>query len=447
MHRLRRPAVWFPLALLLLAGAGAALLAQPACTPLTDRAAEYFLGYEYARCGFDALSAACGAGLLTRELGRDYTPVGRWVLTGVGLAGALLWLTAVTQALRRMGASLTIWAAPPVSVVLSLFLAMQIVLAAGLAGLWRAIGAPGSLLDGLRIGVAAFTSSGLVEPGAVAAGGGALVAAVAVFAWVSALGWPMWLFLIPALNRRHIQARHALVIAGTFTAWLLLLGALAFVLELPRSGVAVHGNQPAAEARAGYGQRLAQVTTAAGAGIAVAPLHGGELRDGSKLALSAAVLVGSAGYAPGGGITWILLVWALVAVVFGGPPRGRQPPHFAPWLHAGLSSVVALGLLALGGAAGLLAIENLTGSRFEHPATLADALLEASSAVGGANLTSGLTRRITAENLTGGFGLEVNLFPLGMGWLALLMLAGRTAPLLMLQRVADAVTPEPPRAA
>jgi hypothetical protein len=440
MSRLRYPDAWFLIAVLVVAGGGAVLLAQPVCTPVDDRAAEYYWAYAYWRCAFDALSAACGVGLLLRDFATEYSPIGRWVLTGIGLAGAALYILAVLAALRRMGASLTIWAAPPSQVVLVIFTGLLAVSAGSTLVVSRFAHAEPSTTEALRAGMAAFASLGLADSAQTPPGSMAIT--VAAIAWIGALGWPIWLFLVPALTRKHIQARHALIIAGAYTAWLLLLSGLICVLELPRFGAAARSSlatQPA-PTRIEYGRRVVQVISAAGAGVATEPLAGQQIRDGAKVTLALAVLIGSCGCAAGGGVTWMLLIWGLAGAMTGGsePARARA----GPWLHGGLSCAVLMGLLAVGGALGLMVIENLIGSRFEHPPSFADALVDACSAAGGANLTTGLTARVTAENLTSGKNLPVNLYSLGMVWMMALMLAGRMIPLFVLRRAAWAVTPD-----
>lgn len=88
-------------------------------------------------------------------------------------------------------------------------------------------------------------------------------------------------------------------------------------------------------------------------------------------------------------------------------------------------------------ALGLLVIETRTASRFQPPPTFGDALLDASSAVAGANLSSGLTATVTSVNLSSGMDITVDSYQYGMTWLMLAMLIGRVLPVLVLSRVAD----------
>ena len=69
----------------------------------------------------------------------------------------------------------------------------------------------------------------------------------------------------------------------------------------------------------------------------------------------------------------------------------------------------------------LLIIEAGLGSRWELPPSFADAFLDASSAVGGANLSSGLTRSLTSAYLSSGIRQNVDEYQYGMTWLMLAM--------------------------
>ncbi|MCK4341785.1 MAG: hypothetical protein KAY37_08695, partial [Phycisphaerae bacterium] len=86
---------------------------------------------------------------------------------------------------------------------------------------------------------------------------------------------------------------------------------------------------------------------------------------------------------------------------------------------------------------GLLFIEASTASAYQSPPTCADALLEAASAVGGGNLSSGLTTTVTSANLSRGIHQSVDLYQYGMLWLILAMFVGRTLPIVILARCAD----------
>lgn len=102
MSWLARPHVWLALALLIVIGVGAVLLADPACTRVEDEFLQVYRTRHEWQAAFDALSATCGVGLLTYNFDEDYTARGRWTLTALGVVGAVLYLLAATQALRRL---------------------------------------------------------------------------------------------------------------------------------------------------------------------------------------------------------------------------------------------------------------------------------------------------------------------------------------------------------
>ncbi|NLG41776.1 MAG: hypothetical protein GX547_00895, partial [Phycisphaerae bacterium] len=80
MSWLKRPEVWFPAALILLIVAGAALLNNPTCQSLDERDWRWYACANAWRSTFDAVSAACGAGLLTHDIDEEYTTIGKCVL-------------------------------------------------------------------------------------------------------------------------------------------------------------------------------------------------------------------------------------------------------------------------------------------------------------------------------------------------------------------------------
>ncbi|MBU0618391.1 MAG: hypothetical protein KKI02_11795, partial [Planctomycetes bacterium] len=85
--RLKQPDLWFLLALLLVTALGAVALAHADATYSEARHLSY--SRHYWQVAFDALSATCGVGLLTYGFQEDYTPLGCWILTTLGLSGAL----------------------------------------------------------------------------------------------------------------------------------------------------------------------------------------------------------------------------------------------------------------------------------------------------------------------------------------------------------------------
>ncbi len=100
---------------------------------------------------FDALSATCGAGLLTHQLD-EYTSSGRWVLAGLGVVGAMLYLAAIRQLAGRLWPDLRL---PRVRTILAGYLGLQILLAFVVTALTRLTDAKVESLDAAF--VAAFS--------------------------------------------------------------------------------------------------------------------------------------------------------------------------------------------------------------------------------------------------------------------------------------------------
>lgn len=478
MKALGRPDRWFLLALLAACGGGGVLLAQPFASLLSARDVEYYWGYHLCRSVFNAISAVCGSGLLLGDLARDYSPAGRWTLIALGELGALLFVAAVWQALARAGASMTVWRVPPLSSVLGLLLALQCLGAAICAAHWAlssalpeapnvsaapanqaALAAPdphaGHSPDSARLAaledagptvqaaLCATASLGLVPGERLAQQAGLLVA----LGWFAALGWPIWLVVLPGQFKRCVRARAAAASGVVFSLILLLAAGLLTYFDSPRGGREAAVRDEARQAGAGppasqgLGARLAQAGAAATFGMAVPPLDPGRASEGSKLVLSALLLLGGLGVGPGGGIGVVMLLWALRE--WGAGQTARKDADTGRWLQAGLATCAAMLILAIVGAAGLLAIEHLAADAYRHAPTLGDALVDASSAVGGGALTTGLLDTVTSQSLTGGIGQRVNLFPIGMGWGALLLILGRWTPLLILARLGAGRPPAP----
>ena len=133
----------------------------------SGRDADYFWAYLYWQYGFDALSAACGAGLRVGTAQDAYTESGRWLLTLVGVCGALLYMLMTWHALAQAGPSLTIWRAPGPGLVAGMF-----------AG-WQAVRHIRRLEPGITTGQSRGVSLGW--------GCGAIVAAVAMIIVVGIL--------------------------------------------------------------------------------------------------------------------------------------------------------------------------------------------------------------------------------------------------------------------
>lgn len=458
-----RPSAWFPIALLVLAAGGAVALCRPECVPRDARDQQYYLERHIWERSFDAVSAACGAGLLTGDLARGYTPTGRWVLLTIGWIGALLYIAAAADASRRLIASER--PQPPVSAGVPV-----VILGTATGSIAKASTAPSVITLWLvTLGVASLLTLGVWGAGravcpdvgagetawlvAVAFGSLGLASApadpgtaqmLALVGWIGALGWPIWMLAIPPLRRRHVAAGPALRSAAAYTTFLMLAATVVSIIEGPRGGVdlaarGVESSEPdrtlskqPAEQR--WLRSVVAVSCAASAGIATEPLAERGLREGTKAVLALVLLVGGMGGSAAGGLKWPLLVAALTG---GASPRIRR---------AAATCVLWMITLTLVTAAGLLLLESQVATRYQRPPTLADALLDATSAVAGGNLTSGLTATVTDRNLVSGIALGVNWYRLGMLWIVAAMLAGRLLPIVVLSRAAGAEEPSPRRA-
>jgi Trk-type K+ transport system membrane component len=436
MKRLKQPDCWFLVTLLVITAGGAFLLSQSGAT----RPEAQHLSYSrhHWQAAFDALSASCGVGLLTYGFFDDYTPRGRWILTALGAAGALLFLAAATHVARRMQAAEARVRVPHPLLVVGVFLIVQasalaIFLLLNLIGRsatsaaetsWRAIGA--------------FSSLGWASEGQR----GAAAWPLALLAWLGALGWPVWLLVVPRLRRRCVPVRAALAMFSGYTVSLLLVALLVSAFEAPR---AAGGRDAAGQTLSRqswptrYARSLVQTAAASGAGMPTESLAERDASAGTQITLSALLLVGGLGGSATGGMQWPLLLWALAGGALAlGWPRGANPAlDLTRWMHAGLACLFLLTGLALVVALGLLLIENWTASPFQPPPTFADAWLDACSAVAGGDLSGGLTGRVTSRNLLSGIHQATNLYQYGMIWLMLAMLAGRMLPLVVLRRLGD----------
>lgn len=429
----RWPALRLAVSLLVLAAAGAVLLAQPACVPLDEREARFFVSRHYWQCAFDALSAVCGAGLLTYGFERDYTDTGRGVLTGLGMIGALLYMAAWLRVLRvwqtRSGLI-----APHAMVVTGVFLALQ---AATLAVAWLVAWLRSAADDPLRpvwLAAAGFSSLGWFAPR-----DGAEAVTLALVATVGMLGWPVWLLAAAAWRKTLGAGRILAVPVAFFFAFLLAAAVLICVLEAPRGGVRPYEDTSLSGQTwpVRFGRGLVQTAAAAGAGAATEPLADRGVSDGTRVVLAVVVVVGGFGGCAAGGIGWILVAGALgraPRAATGAIPDGGGRIDAAPWQRAALRVVVAMAAATLACAIGLLAIEGLTASRFQTAPTFAEALVDAASAVGGGGMTAGLTEAVTSRRLVSGIGLGINQYQFGMIWLMLAMLGGRVLPLAILSR-------------
>lgn len=430
-----RPAAWLCAALLLLSAGGAIVLALPQCAPLEPEQFRWFWARHYWQSAFDALSAVCGVGLLTRDFEQHYAAAGRWTLWALGQGGAVLYLAALAQIARRAVPSRGNAKSQPSAVrFIAVFACLQAVV---IGGAWAITRPALTLADAAQVAGAAFASTGLapaVEPpctrASLAAGAGL------IGGWLLPL---VFIALTPDLLRL-VGVRRAVLLAGGYLLLLACAALLITALETPRGpgqGLAGRGDRPLAAGertlsllapRERFTRSVIQAASATTAGIATENLRERDVRDPSKLVLAILVLVGGLGGAAGGGTTFILLMLCLTA-------RRAHSSEPRAFLRSATAIVLLLPALTLVVTFGLLVIEALTASAYQPTFTFAEAFLDAASAVGGANLTSGLTATVTDPNLTRGLGLGVNQYEYAMGWLMSAMLAGRLLPMIIMCRL------------
>jgi Trk-type K+ transport system membrane component len=468
MNWLRRPELWFPVALLVVAGVGGRLLTSERCVHLSERDRNSYGQRPYWQASFDALSATCGVGLLTYRLDKDYTPAGRWVLALLGVAGAVLYLAAARHMAARM------WPTgrerlPSTQLILAAFVAAQLLAILVVVLVERAGGAKTSVADSAWNAVSVFSSLGwLREPA-----GFRHTWVYAVVALAGALGWPLWLVAWPQslrlggkVSRQRGRGEHAntacpafgepdrairqglLFATSSYIVFLLVCAGLDSAREVPRG--TPHGKPAATDRLAGqpelarYERALTLVTCASGAGVSTEPLDDRSVGEGTKLVLAGVVLIGGLGGSAGGGLKWSLLVCASAAL-FGwrrkGPEMSGRASRFGLFRSAYAQLLLGLTLLV---ALGLLLIESRTGSSYQAPPTLGDTVLDAASAIGGAGLSTGLTATLTNVNLSAGIRQNVDLYQYGMTWLMLAMFLGRVLPVLVIGRFADRHSPDEP---
>jgi Trk-type K+ transport system membrane component len=440
MNELRRAELWFPLALVVVAGIGNLLLLSDSCVRLSERDRGSYGNRPVWQACFDSVSATCGVGLLTYRLDEDYTPLGRWVLVALGVAGAVLALVAgrqLTARLGRGGASVL----PPALHILIAFFAWQLLAILVIVAAERVSSSQASVADSAWNAVSLFASLGWLR----APADFPHLLVYAVVALMGAFGWPCWLIF----RTRIARPKTMLFVGGTYLAFLLACAALVSALEVPRG---MSRGRPTSTERLAdqplpdrYVRVLTLVTCAAGAGVSTEDLSNRSVGEAAKLVLSGVVLVGGVGGSVGGGLRWALVVCVL-AGLFGRRGQARTAAARAtagtePGGHSGSRLGAAYAQLLLGltllVAMGLLIIEARTASAFQSPPSLGDALLDGASALGGANLSSGLTATLTNVNLSTGIRQKVDLYQYGMAWLMAAMLVGRVLPVLVLGRMAD----------
>lgn len=430
--------------LLLVTAAGAALLAQPHSTNRDPRDVQYFGARHIWQCAFDSLSAATGCGLLTYRIDQDYTPQGRWTLLAIGVAGFGLFVTTIASAARRAPGMPANLRPPSALSVLGYFLLLLLVVLipsawpieqaankdANLAeATWRTV----SLACGLGW-VGDLPSRG-VRLFAAAIGG------VALLGW-----WPM--LLVPRLRERGVgwgrALRPLLRMTLVLACWLGLL----FVFDLPRGQRVMHDGESAWQRVQERGSVVAtEGLGAIGVGLPGEAPKPTQLPDGSKLLLALAILVGGLGVGGAGGIGLLFVGWALSGIgrgLLGWPKAGPSERERRSQIATG--AVIGYFASAMVVAVGLLLIEWLTAARFQEQPSLADALLESASMLGGAAVSCGLTGTVTDRNLVSGIQLPIDLYQVGMAWLMLAMLAGRLIPIAAWSRLANPPPPPPPPA-
>jgi hypothetical protein len=169
-------------------------------------------------------------------------------------------------------------------------------------------------------------------------------------------------------------------------------------------------------------------------------LDEGGVSEASKLLLGAIVLAGGMSGSPAGGLSWSVVIFGLSLPLLAILGRTMRRPDLGTDRLARACGTCVIAMLALAFLVtlSLLFNEARVASQFQPPPTLGDAWLDACSIVGGANLTTGVVSTLTDPNLSGGMFRSVDLFPYGMTWIALAMLAGRVLPLLVLWRCGDA---------
>jgi Trk-type K+ transport system membrane component len=437
---MRRPSVWFAVALPLLALVGTVALQRPDCTRPESADLPRFQWTHYWQSAFDAVSAACGAGLLTYDFEQDYTPQGRWTLTAIGVAGALLYVAAAARTMRGFFTFTTVRALPSTPVLI----AAVIVLGAGCVPLlWflKLTQPPGGdLAETTWQALSAFFSLGwTLKPEAQLAAW-----PIALIAWIGAAGWTLALLLSRKLRGDLFRTRVLLRAALGYFILLAIAATVIAALEIPRGARhALAGDAALADQSAGtrLGRGLIQTVAAAGAGIPTEPIADRAVSDGTKAVLAGTMLIGGMGGSAGGGVKWTLLI----AAVFGAGVYGRSRVVFAgPIVRAGMTCVLALIALVIVVALGLLVIEAKVATSFQTAPTFADALLDAASAVAGGNLSSGLTAALTSRNLDVGIRLGAQQYQYGMAWIMLAMLVGRVLPLWVLCREAARVQEQLP---
>ncbi|TWT42417.1 Cation transport protein [Phycisphaerae bacterium RAS1] len=416
-----RPAALFFCVLVVLTGAGAFLLAQPWATLTDPRDWQFFWARHYWQSTFDSISAVVGCGLMTHPAERAYTDAGRSVLVALSLAGAIAYISTILAALRDRLPLLNLRAAPHPALLAIVFVLVTLFTSQAACLLLAIVAAPLSHLDATQSLSTGVLSFGWLPQRPA----GALAWLIAVLGLLTAAGWTLWIMPFAAWRRRCLQSAAATgVTFGSWILFLILAAALLAAFESPRGG-RESGAVPDSLAARHSGERLSrcalQVFSAAGAGVQTEALSERSASDGTKVVLAAVMLVGGFPGSPLGGLGWPLAA-ALLIGAFAGRTRDERAFAIAVRLAVTLLALVLLTAL------GLLVIEHFTATAYQPPPTFADAFLDASSAVAGGGLTSGVSAAVTSRNLSSGIQQRVDVYQYGMAWLMLAMLLGRIAP-------------------
>lgn len=446
-----RPPLLLLAALIALTIAGTAVLFSPACTIVDSRIREFYSTRHLWMCAFNALSAACGSGLLSYRFDVEFTHAGRFVLALLSLVGALAGAAALAACLRSDGerdpeplARATPHLAPPLPVVPRAGRAAACAAAAIAAAaililtVETASGGWGRMLDRAPHALAAASSAGLVDappPARVAW-------AYSLAGFLATSGWPALLLpALPAALRRSATRAFLGWLVG-YAVFLLAGAALVAVLEQPRSSRGSAEPDPslaAAPPLSRAARSLVLVASAGGAGVATEPLASPAVSDGTRAVLAFVALTGGLTGGLGGGAGFALVALALASPLRRSrrdSPGSRPPPAVRPTDYA-LQVVLALATLTLLSALGLLILENLSAAPFQPRPTFADAFLDSASAVAGAGLSAGLVRTLTDENLSSGMRQAVDWYPYAAAWLMAAMLVGRVLPIAFLASAAS----------
>lgn len=465
MRWLRQPDVLLLLALVLLTAGGATLLAQPFATAPDEREQRHFQNRQYYQSAFDALSAAAGAGLTIRS--GEYTLNGRRILVGLSVAGGLIYLAAAWSASRNLRAAIGAvgGATPRFALVFAawcavLTLNVAICAAAG----WSHQSARGAAASQTAvteegddaIARVPWPESAALSGAAISVGADPTRSAgrttptwtLAVCGLIAALGWPIWLFLFGGVGRRFTYGWLALRrCLRMLLLWVVIAGVIALLDTPTRS---MRSDRPdSAAPQTGFPRfisSLEQTTAAAGAGAATGPLDSRSVSPGTQFALGVVVLVGGLAGAPNGGMHSALAGLGL-ATMLGLAGAGYARSGHATMLRcreAALRTVGSMVCLTLVVTLGLLAIQRLTSSPFDERPSFSAAWLDASSAVAGAALTSGVVAQVTNPNLTGGIGHSADTYQYGLLWLMAAMLVGRVLPVRILRQAAQGVWHDTP---